>query len=251
MPERDGDSDGGDDGRLSRFDHRRQLVASLLGAVAHEINNPVQSIMNYAQLLRARVQDPALEGFATEIFDEARRISSLVKNLQGLTAESDAMMTEVAVAAVVEDVLALVESLLHKDGIAVDVDVPADLPRVTGRTNDLKHLLLTLLLCMRRELLAADAARAGESRVDLRAERVVLEGETWVRVRVLEGDRRRNAEEPGLGVDAAARHDDGTGSALAVAAGIVAEHAGRLDVRRAASGSTCFTLELPAVRVGD
>ena len=59
-----------------------ESIGTLAGGVAHEINNPIMGIMNYAQLILDRLgPDSPVAGFATEIGKETERVAAIVKNL--------------------------------------------------------------------------------------------------------------------------------------------------------------------------
>ncbi len=60
-----------------------ESIGTLAGGVAHEINNPINGIMGYAELIKDELEgaDETLEGYAGEIIHETKRVADLVKNL--------------------------------------------------------------------------------------------------------------------------------------------------------------------------
>ena len=59
-----------------------ESIGTLAGGVAHEINNPIMGIMNYAQLILDRLgPDSPVAEFATEIGKESERVTAIVKDL--------------------------------------------------------------------------------------------------------------------------------------------------------------------------
>jgi PAS domain S-box-containing protein len=65
---------------------RQAIVAELAGAAAHELNQPLTSVMGYAELLKRRL-DPAAPGYsaAEVIFNEAERMAEIVRKIGKIT----------------------------------------------------------------------------------------------------------------------------------------------------------------------
>jgi len=65
---------------------RQSIVAELAGAAAHELNQPLTSVMGYAELLKRRL-DPASPGYsaAEVIFNEAERMAEIVRKIGKIT----------------------------------------------------------------------------------------------------------------------------------------------------------------------
>jgi PAS domain S-box-containing protein len=67
---------------------RQAIVAELAGAAAHELNQPLTSVMGYAELLLRRLdrdRDPATFGAAEVIFSEAERMAEIVRKIGKIT----------------------------------------------------------------------------------------------------------------------------------------------------------------------
>ena len=62
---------------------RQAIVAELAGAAAHELNQPLTSVMGYAELLRRKlVNDPTATNAADVIFNEAERMAEIVRKIE-------------------------------------------------------------------------------------------------------------------------------------------------------------------------
>ena len=65
---------------------RQAIVAELAGAAAHELNQPLTSVMGYAELLKRRLErDTAPYSAAEIIFNEAERMAEIVRKIGKIT----------------------------------------------------------------------------------------------------------------------------------------------------------------------
>jgi signal transduction histidine kinase len=69
-----------------RNQERQAIIAELAGAAAHELNQPLTSVMGYAELLKRRlVNDAASSNAADVIFNEAERMAEIVRKIGKIT----------------------------------------------------------------------------------------------------------------------------------------------------------------------
>jgi PAS domain S-box-containing protein len=233
-----------------RQQQRLESIGTLASGVAHEINNPVQGIMNYAELIAERSDDPALvEEFAVEIGDESQRVATIVRNLLAFSRQERESPYETAdVAALIEDTLSLVRTVIRKDQIQLDVVVPSGLPALRCRTQQIQQIIMNLVTNARDALNERWKDFAEQKRIELRAATFEREGRAWVRISV---------EDRGGGIRAAIRgrifepffttkgSDQNTGLGLAVSQGIATEHGGELRVESEEGVGSSFHVELP------
>jgi len=65
---------------------RQAIVAELAGATAHELNQPLTSVMGYAELLKRRLEpETAALAAAEVIFSEAERMAEIVRKIGKIT----------------------------------------------------------------------------------------------------------------------------------------------------------------------
>ena len=82
-------------------------VGQLVSGIAHELNNPLTTIMGYGQLLLGHGLSPAQLSEANKIFQEAARARRIVKNLLYFARENQPERTRVDLNEIVERTLAL------------------------------------------------------------------------------------------------------------------------------------------------
>ncbi|HUJ28292.1 MAG TPA: ATP-binding protein [Myxococcales bacterium] len=129
---------------------RLASVGRLAAGVAHEVGNPVAALLGYAALMRERLgQGKDVSEYAERVEREAARIDRIVRDLLDL-ARPPAQLLPVDLRRAVEFARMSVE------GLQVEVDLPAELPKVKGEEHYLAQLFVNLF---------SNAQRAGAGRV--------------------------------------------------------------------------------------
>ncbi|MFO7566404.1 MAG: AAA family ATPase [Enhygromyxa sp.] len=238
-----------------RQQQRLESIGTLASGVAHEINNPVQGIMNYAELI-ATMPDlsEAAREFAGEIGHEAQRVATIVRSLLSFSREENegAGAGPVDVKAIVEGTLALVHTLMGKDQIALRVHAPEQPVMAVCRAQQIRQVIMNLLTNARDALCARWPDFHEDKRIDIRVEAFADEqGRGWVRISVCD----RGGGVPEGVVDrifdpffTTKGRDQGTGLGLAVSHGIISEHGGELRLDNQVGVGACFHVELPAAQ---
>jgi PAS domain S-box-containing protein len=233
----------------ARHQQRLEAIGTLASGVAHEINNPVQSIMNYAQLIARRAGGSEVSTYAQEILHEAQRVASIVKGLLSFARQEGEPYTEVHVREIVSSTLSLVSALLRKEGIALDVELGEEMPAVRCHPQQIQQVLMNLIGNARDALNERYNAGDLDKRILITARSWRLDGGSFVRLTI---------EDHGVGIPAAAlekvfdpfwtskAQDQAAGLGLSVSQGIVVEHGGAISVESEPGRFTRFHVDLPA-----
>ncbi|PRQ03762.1 Sporulation kinase E [Enhygromyxa salina] len=233
-----------------RQQQRLESLGTLASGVAHEINNPVQGILNYAELISAHADDceTVLE-FSAEITCESERVAAIVRNLLAFSRQEREQQREDArLEELVAATLSLILAVIRKDDVRVIVDVPPDLPAVSCRPQQIQQIVMNLVTNARDALNERYQGYHDDKIIEIRAASFERGGQAWVRLTVAD----RGA---GIPKDVRARifdpffttkgRDQGTGLGLAVSHGIALEHGGELGVETEPGVGTRFHLDLP------
>ncbi len=143
-------------------------LGELAAGVAHEVNNPVNGIINYAQLLLEAAQErkAAFEAnIARNLIKEGTRIARTVHNLLFFARDRRQDRTPLRAEAILQEALDLMQALLQREGILLDINVSQDLPMVYGNRRELQQVYLSIISNARQALNRRYAAPCPEKRL--------------------------------------------------------------------------------------
>jgi signal transduction histidine kinase len=228
---------------------RLEAIGTLASGVAHEINNPINGVINYAQLLLDEsVGDSRAHNFAREIITETERVAMIVRNLLAFSRHDKQAHSSANMSDIVEATLSLVRTIIRHDQILLTVDIPSSLPKIKCRSQQIQQVLMNLLTNARDALNDRFPGYDDEKTLSVSACELHRDGRDWIRVTV---------EDHGAGIppDIVDRildpffttkgRDRGTGLGLAIVHGIVKEHQGELAFENNPGQGTKACLELP------
>jgi signal transduction histidine kinase len=217
-------------------------VGVLAAGVAHEINNPLTTILGYAKLLLEGRGDadpdrPALELVA----DEARRVQEIVRNLLDFSRQETGQIEAAALNALVERTLSLVAPDLRKRGVTVARELAAELPEVLADSRRIEQVFVNLLNNAAHAMkdggvLTVRTGQAPGRPAPIFAEFADTGGGIPLELLPRIFDPFFTTKEPG----------QGTGLGLAVSHGIVTDHGGEIEVQSQAGKGSAFRVWLPA-----
>ena len=222
--------------------HAERLAAAgqLVSGVAHELNNPLQSVVGFAELLMEGERRPEVLGDLTQIHSEANRAAKIVRNLLAFVRRSSTERAGANLNDLVQSAVALRAYEMGVGNIELLVEYADRLPPVLVNREEIQQVLLNLLLN------AEHAMKSAHGRGQLR-----------VRTKVVDGGAAVEVQDTGPGVPAAVAGrifepffstkevGQGTGLGLSIALGIAEAHGGRLTLVDTPQGA-CFRLALPA-----
>ena len=130
---------------------RLASIGRLAAGVAHEINNPLAIISERAGLVRDMLTlpdseaDPRVVENIDIVLNSVDRCGQITKQLLGFARKVDITVEQLDVAKVVRDVLRFLEKEADYRSIAIEVDIPEDLPAIRSDRGKLQQILLNLM----------------------------------------------------------------------------------------------------------
>jgi two-component system cell cycle sensor histidine kinase/response regulator CckA len=217
-------------------------LGQTMSGVAHELNNPLATILACAERLNGRRLDESTRRDLDAIHNAAERAARIVRQLQTFARKRHTTRTTVDLNEVVRETLALRAYDHRAANITTTEEFAPKLPPVFVDPHQIQQIVLNLLINAEQAMIDAH----GRGRLLLR---------TWE-----EPDRDAvvlevNDDGPGVPDDMQVKVFDpffttkpvgkGTGLGLSVAYAIAQEHGGRISVRSAGETGASFLLELP------
>jgi PAS domain S-box-containing protein len=231
-----------------RQTQRLESIGTLASGVAHEINNPLTGMINYAELIGRRVENHRLKEFAEAIMSEGARVAKIVRNLLSFSRQEKESHSPARLVDIVSTARTMVDQLLRKDHILLEVRVPEDLPSFKCRSQQIQQVVLNLLTNARDALNERFPGVDPEKQLRIAAVEIEEGGARWLRLTVEDRGVGISEEHIGRVFDpffTTKPRERGTGLGLSVSYGIVRDHGGRLTVESEEGSFTRFTLDLP------
>jgi signal transduction histidine kinase len=217
-------------------------LGQTISGVAHELNNPLATILTWAERLSQRPLDEKTKRGLEIILSESERAARIVRNLLTFARKRQSTRSMVDLNLVFRETLALRSYEQRVTNITVTDALSAGLPPVFVDQHQIQQVLLNLVINAEQAMLAAHGrgTLVVRSWHDGERESVVLE---------------INDDGPGIAEELQPKIFDpffttkevgkGTGLGLTVAYAIVQEHGGRIRLSSHAGGGASFYVELP------
>lgn len=228
--------------RQLRRAERLATIGTLIGGVAHELNNPLQSISSFASLLLEAARSGEEREDLETIQREALRASRIVSNLRLLARQArdePGQRVDLDLNDVVRHVLKTRRYGLEVGNVALDTDLADDLPPVHGDRGQLEQVVLNLVVNAEHALEGAAVRRLS---VRTRATDIGLSlaiSDTGVGIAP---DQLEHIFDPFFTTKAPG---EGTGLGLSLVYGIVSEHGGAVHVESQPGKGSTLRVELP------
>lgn len=210
-------------------------IGELASNVAHEINNPLTSIIGFTELIKDEGDVAVIKSRLDIIEQESMRARDIVRELLHFARKRPLQLTELDINQTLKDVLPLVESQAKLNNVGL-VEHYEALPGTVGDPNQLKQVFINIIN-------NAISAMPDGGKLTLKT---ALQGD-YITVTFSDSGHGIRQEvlqrifEPFY----TTKKDKGTGLGLSISYRIVQEHGGRIDVESSEGSGTTFTVRLP------
>ncbi len=236
------------DGRYQLLQAEKMAaLGQTISGVAHELNNPLATILSWAERLAERnVDDKTRQGLEV-ILAESERAARIVRNLLTFARKRQTTRAMVDLNQVVRETLALRAYEQKVSNIQVVEALSSGLPEVFADGHQIKQVLLNLLINAEQACIGAN----GRGTIVVRTSHDAERGSAVLEV---------NDDGPGIAEERQGRVFDpffttkevgqGTGLGLTVAYAIVQEHSGRIWLESKPVSSPKGPAEAPGAKAG-
>jgi len=221
---------------------KMSAIGQLIAGVAHDLNNPLASVVGFADLLGEAEDVPErLEEPLAVIRQEAERASGIVRNLLSFARRHEGERQLQSIRPILESTILLLKNQLMAQHVELTFTAEPGLPEVEVHANQIKQVFVNIINN------AAQAIRGA----NVSGGRITVLAKCWLDgVAVSISDNG-----PGM-PESVAQHvfepffstkseGEGTGLGLSICQGIVKEHGGSMTVDAGLGTGATFTVELP------
>jgi PAS domain S-box-containing protein len=219
---------------------RLAAMGQMIGGFAHELNNPLTSILGMSELLQEGEAPESVRKQMVVLQQQARRAAEIVQNLMYFSRPPAPGKSPIDLGELVQRTLHLHAYSLRKNNITVDFLKETSVPAVSGDAHQLMQVFLNLILN------SEQAMREVRDRGTLR---IRIENQEKSVSVIFQDDG------PGISPEilpnifdpfyTTKRPGRGTGLGLSISKAILREHNGNVEATSGPGGGAVFTVTLP------
>jgi signal transduction histidine kinase len=224
-------------------------IGELAAGVAHEINNPLTGIINYAQILANKSEKNSKNyDVCNRIIKEGDRIARIVKSLLSFARSTRQDKMPVEISQIFTDSIILTGARMNKDGITLHINISETLPKIMAEPNQLQQVFLNILSNARYALNKKYPSYDSNKIINVTCEEITADNKKFVRMIF---------HDNGCGVNASIIDKvfnpffttkplgEGTGLGLSISYGIINEHKGHIVIDSGEGEFTRVIIDLP------
>lgn len=224
-------------------------LGELAAGVAHEVNNPINGIINYAQIL-ANNSDRGSEehDIASRIIKEGDRIANIVGSLLSFARDNKVKRESIEAAEILSDALTLTDCRLRNNGIKIKINMPQELPPFNVHRQQIEQVFLNIISNAGYALNQKYSNGDKNKILEISGETVTLTGIPHLKI---------SFHDRGMGIPSdildkvispffTTKPDGlGTGLGLSISYGIIKNHGGELEIESQEGAFTKVNLFIP------
>ena len=229
-----------------------QLAAlgEMAAGVAHEINNPINGIINYAQILVNKSgSNSFVNDLGVRMIKEGDRIARIVEGLLSFARQKKEEKAIVSVKNILSDSLALTNAQMRRDNIKVKTNVADNLPPVLAQAQEIEQVFINIISNARYALNKKYPQPHEDKLIDIVVEKQSDNHRPYVRISFCDYGTGIPTElidkvcNPFFSTKTEGKR---TGLGLSISHGIVNDHDGRLSIDTVEGRYTRICVDLPA-----
>ncbi len=224
---------------------RLSTMGEMAAGFAHEVNQPLTAISNYAQVARRmldrlEIKDECISEAMVKINNQARRAGDIISRIRSFVKKPDHVLGRVDPNKLISDTYKLAEVDARNNNMEIHLELGEALPKVKVDPVQIQQVALNLIRNGMEAMRGLETSPIGV-KVTTR-----MEGEAFVKVSVIDrGYGLAEDAEEKLFTPFYTTKQDGMGIGLSVCHSIIQSHGGRLNFQRHPEGGTIFEFTMP------
>jgi len=226
-------------------------VGELAAGVAHEINNPINGIINYAQILKDALTGDENLHFLDRIIKEGKRIAGITKNLLDFSRKREEEPTPVDVTELLHLCIELVQHQYEMDGIRIEKQYEPDLPQIICNPQQMQQVFLNVFsnarYAMNRRF---DSGDEREKVLTITTRHLNIDAKEYVQIAITDNGTGIEHEIIDRVMDpffSTKSSDEGTGLGLSISHSLVQDNHGVFRIQSELGKYTTLLIDLPTI----
>ena len=224
-------------------------IGELAAGVAHEINNPINNIINYAQLLIDEAEEKKTDDdISRRIIKDGERIATIVRSLLSFARFRNEDKVNISLQDIFSDTLSLTSAQLRKDGVHLKMNTFSETINISAHPQLIQQVFLNIISNSRYALNHKYPGTDKDKILKIECHRTETNGKPFVEIVF---------HDQGIGIPhnildkimnpffSTKPNHIGTGLGLSISHGIISEHGGKLIVESSEGDFTRITIYLP------
>ncbi len=224
-------------------------LGELAAGVAHEINNPINGIINYAQMLANKSPLESKEhDVACRVIKEGDRIANIVSSLLSFAREVNTAKERVRIMDIISESIALTQAQFRSDWIHLTIDIPESIPDIIAQPQQIEQVFLNIISNARYALNQKYTEADNNKILKITAEEITIHDQSYVQISFYDsgqGIQARLLDKIMNPFFTNKPSGDGTGLGLSISHGIINDHNGRIIVDSEEGEYTEVIIDLP------
>jgi signal transduction histidine kinase len=223
-------------------------LGELAAGVAHEINTPLNTIINSADLILENEDRKDTEHDVDVIKKQGRRIATIVKSLLFFSRSPEKEKVPFAVSELLQGTLDMIGARLRKENVKLTIQIPPGLMDVMVHPQQIEQVFLNILTNAVHALNEKHGNAPDSKTLEIAASEIMVNDRPFVRVTFMDN---------GIGIPAAlldtvkgsfvTTRKSGTGLGLSISQQIIDEHGGAIGIESREGEYTKVSVDLPGV----
>ncbi|GBE04322.1 sporulation kinase E [bacterium BMS3Abin09] len=224
-------------------------LGELAAGVAHEINNPINNIINYAQLLLDEAEGKKTDDeISRRIIRDGERIAAIVRSLLSFARFRKEDKINISLQDIFSDTLSLTSAQLRKDGVHLKMNTLSETINISVHPQLIQQVFLNIISNSRYALNHKYPGTDKDKVLKIECHRTKIDGKPYVEIVFLDqgtGIPNNILDKIMNPFFSTKPNHIGTGLGLSISHGIISEHGGKLIVESSEGDFTKIIIYLP------